>query len=408
MNNSKNVIIIGAGIIGVCAAFFLKKDGFKVTLFDQNDPGLGASYGNAGSFSHYGAVSINSPLIFKKIPSYLFSSDSPISIRWNYLPKLLPWIIRFLKNCTSDKMLSTAENLNILLNQSLNAYEEVFNELDILNLYKKSGVIYLWGKDNLEAMNQGINIRNKLGIKQRLLEKSEVFKLEPNISDCFEKAVYFEDSWHATNPRKILLKIYEKFLALGGKFIKEDINQVNEKKIIGKNNIYNFDQLIICSGAFSKKFTRQLGESIPLDTERGYHVHFKDSQNLISHCICHMDSGVYLTPMEQGLRAAGTVELGGLENKPSQKRINYVIKEAKKIIPNLKDPYDQWMGFRPSLPDMLPVISQSKYYQNIFYGFGHQHLGWTLGAITGKILKDQVKGIKSNLNLEPFKSSRFF
>ena len=160
-------------------------------------------------------------------------------------------------------------------------------------------------------------------------------------------------------------------------------------------------------GAFSKYFTDKLGENIPLDTERGYHVHFESMEHLISRPVIFLDRGFGMTPMNQGLRAVGTVELGGLKNPISKKRIDYIVKCAKELLPQLKEHKDEWLGFRPTLPDFLPVIGPSSKFKNIIYSFGHQHLGWTLGAITGKIVSGIISGENTNLDLQPYSSKRF-
>lgn len=402
-----NIKIIGSGIIGVCSAYFLQKQGARVTLIDKNEPGSGASYGNAGSFSDYSVLGLNTPDIFLNIPYYLLSSNSPLSIKLNYIFKLLPWMMKFLSNCTNDKMLHTAKNMKIILEQSISSYEEIFSDIDVSNLYEKKGVLYLWGKNNLKSYERGITIRNQLGVQQKILSKDEIKALEPNINPIYEKGVLYESAMCAKNPKKILQKIFDKFLERGGTFVNDEIKEIKDQSILGKKDHYEFDKLIISAGAFSKKMTDQLGENIPLETERGYHVHFKNCEHLVSRGVCFADSGLYLTPMEQGLRAAGTVELGGLNNPPSQKRIDYVINQAKLLINNLPDPYDSWMGFRPTLPDFLPVIGKSKHHQNISYAFGHNHLGWTLGAVTGKLMRDLVLDKKNNYNISAFSPLRF-
>lgn len=402
-----NIKIIGSGIIGVCSAYFLQKQGAQVTLIDQNEPGSGASYGNAGSFSDYSVLGLNTPSIFLNIPYYLLSSNSPLSIKINYIFKLMPWMMKFLSHCTNDKMLHTAKNMKIILEQSISSYEEIFSDVDVSDLYEKKGVLYLWGKNNIKSYEQGIEIRNQLGVKQKILTKDEIKALEPNINPIYEKGVLYESAMCAKNPKKILQKIFDKFLELGGTFVNDKISEIKDQSILGKKNHYEYDKLIISAGAFSKKMTDQLGEKIPLETERGYHVHFKNCEHLVSRGVCFADSGLYLTPMEQGLRAAGTVELGGLNNPPSKKRIDYVINQAKLLINNLPEPYDSWMGFRPTLPDFLPVIGKSKHYENISYAFGHNHLGWTLGAVTGKLMRDLVLDKKNNYDISAFSPLRF-
>ena len=168
-----------------------------------------------------------------------------------------------------------------------------------------------------------------------------------------------------------------------------------------------FDKVIVACGAFSKKLTDNLNEKIPLDTERGYHVHFKDYDHLISRPIVYANRGFGMTPMEQGLRVVGTVEFGGLENSPSKSRIKNLILNAKDMLDGLPEHKDEWLGFRPTLPDFLPVLGPSKNYKNVFYSFGHHHLGWTLGAISGKIISKMISGENTNLDLQPYSSIRF-
>ena len=158
---------------------------------------------------------------------------------------------------------------------------------------------------------------------------------------------------------------------------------------------------------FSKKFTDQADEKIPLDTERGYHVHFKDHDHLLSRPVIFLNRGFGITPMEQGLRVVGTVEFGGLDNPLNKKRILNLVNNAKYLFSGLSDHQDEWLGFRPSLPDFLPVMGPSKKYKNLFYSFGHHHLGWTLGAISGKIVAGMIAKENTNLDLSPYSSLRF-
>ncbi len=167
------------------------------------------------------------------------------------------------------------------------------------------------------------------------------------------------------------------------------------------------DKLIIACGAFSKKLTDKLHENIPLDTERGYHIHFKGCDHLISRPVVFQNRGFGMTPMEQGLRVVGTVEFGGLQNAPSKGRIKNLINNAKYLLDGLPEHEDEWLGFRPTLPDYLPVIGPSKNYKNVFYSFGHHHLGWTLGAISGKIISKMISNENTNLELSPYSSLRF-
>ena len=403
--------IIGAGIQGVCNALFLQKKGFDVIIFDKDEPGCGASYGNAGHFSPYASVPLNRPDVLTDVPAMLLSSNGPLALKWNYVPKMIPWFLKFIRNCTKERMMHTATYMHQILDLALPAYEELFNEVDLEGLVVDNGIMYIWNNQNISSRNLEIKIRDELGVKQKLLNPKEIHDLEPNIKPIYDGGVFYEYAKHTTNPKKVLLKLFDLFIQKGGKFLKHDIKNLNfdeDKPVIRtETQRFIFDKVIIACGAFSKKFTKDLYENIPLDTERGYHIHYKGYQHLISRPVVFSNRGFGMTPMEQGLRVVGTVEFGGLENPPSKGRIKNLINNAKFMLNDLPEHEDEWLGFRPSLPDFLPVIGPSKNYKNVFYSFGHHHLGWTLGAISGKIISKMISEEKTNLNLEPYSSLRF-
>ena len=408
---NQKIGIIGAGIQGVCNALFLQKKGFQVTLFDREEPGSAASYGNAGHFSPYASVPLNRPDVIADVPSMLISSRGPLALKWNYVPKMIPWFVKFILNCREEKMMHTAKNMHQILDQSLPAFDELFEEIDLNGLVENNGILYVWTDQNMKSRELEIRIRDQLGVKQQLVNKKEIHDLEPNLKPFYHGGVFYDYARHARNPRKILIKLFENFINKGGKFLKLNIQNVDfdeEKPVLRtETQRFIFDRLVIACGAFSKRLTDRLHENIPLDTERGYHVHFKDYEHLISRPIVYANRGFGMTPMEQGLRVVGTVEFGGLENSPSKSRIKNLILNAKDMLDGLPEHKDEWLGFRPTLPDFLPVLGPSKNYKNVFYSFGHHHLGWTLGAISGKIISKMISGENTNLDLQPYSSIRF-
>ncbi len=405
------VAIIGAGIQGVCNALFLQKKGFDVTLFDRDEPGNAASYGNAGHFSPYASVPLNRPDVVTDVPSMLMSTRGPLALKWNYVPKMIPWFYKFLSNCSKNKMMHTAKYMHQILNLSLPAFDELFDDIDISGLIENNGILYVWNKQNLKSRNLEIKIREDLGVKQQILNKKEIHDLEPNLKPFYYGGVFYDYARHARNPKKILIKLFENFTQKGGKFLKLNVKNLefDEKRpvIKSEDQKFIFDKLVIACGAFSKRLTDKLHEKIPLDTERGYHVHFKGYDHLISRPVVYSNRGFGMTPMEQGLRVVGTVEFGGLDNPLSKNRIKNLILNAKEMLDGLPEHKDEWLGFRPTLPDFLPVIGPSKNYENIFYCFGHHHLGWTLGAISGKIVSKMISNENTNLDLKPYSSLRF-
>ena len=413
LNIKSSVGVIGAGIQGICSSIYLIKKGFKVTLMDREDPGKhSASYGNAGHFSSYASVPMNRPDILLDVPSMLLNSTGPLALKWNYVPKMIPWFLKFIKNCSSKNMMHTAKYMHQILDLALPAYDELFEDIDIDGLVENKGIIYFWTDKDLKSRELEIRIRNELGVDQQILTPHEIHDLEPHIKQVYHGGILYPNARHARNPQKILLKLFDLFIKKGGTFEKKNVKKINflpdEKPIIKtESESYNFDKLVITCGAFSKQLTDQVNEKIPLDTERGYHVHFKNHDHLLSRPVIFLNKGFGITPMEQGLRVVGTVEFGGLKNPISKKRILNLVNNAKYLFPELTTHYDEWLGFRPTLPDYLPVIGPSKNHKNLFYSFGHHHLGWTLGAISGKIISGIVAKENTNLNLAPYNSLRF-
>ena len=411
MTNKLKVGIVGAGIQGVCNALFLQKKGFQVTLFDRDEPGNSASYGNAGHFSPYASIPINRPDILPDVPAMLLSSRGPLALKWGYVYRMMPWFLKFISNCSKDRMLHTAKYMHQILDIALPAFDELFEDVDISGLVESNGILYFWNDKNLKSRELEIKIRDDLGVKQQLVTPKEIHDLEPNIKPVYHGGVYYDYARHARNPKKILIKLFENFLSKGGKFLKLNIQDLNfdEKKPVIRSDTqrFVFDKLVIACGAFSKKLTDKLHENIPLDTERGYHIHFKNFDHLIKRPIIYLNRGFGMTPMEQGLRVVGTVEFGGLENPLTKSRIKNLIENAKELLDGLPDHEDEWLGFRPTLPDFLPVLGPSKNYNNVYYSFGHHHLGWTLGAISGKIISKMISNEKTNLDLQPYSSLRF-
>ena len=412
MKKKLKIGIVGAGIQGISNALFLQKKGFEVTIFDRDEPGSPtASYGNAGHFSPYASVPINRPDVLTDVPAMLLSTTGPLALKWSYVPKMIPWFLKFIRNCTKTRMMHTAKNMHQILDLALPAYDELFDEINLEGLVEKKGILYVWNDQSLKSRELEIKVRNELGVDQQVVTPKEIHDLEPNLKPFYHGGVYYKYGRHARNPKKILLKLFKLFLEKGGKFLKLNVQDVNfdEENPILKSETQNFifDKVVIACGAFSKRLTDNLDENIPLDTERGYHVHFKDCEHLLNRPVIFSNRGFGITPMEQGLRVVGTVEFGGLKNPPSKARIKNLIDNARYMLDDLPEHDDEWLGFRPSLPDFLPVIGPSKNHKNVFYSFGHHHLGWTLGPISGKIIAGMIAEENTNLDLKPYSSLRF-
>jgi len=408
----KKIAVVGAGIVGICTSYFLQQSGFKVTLIDKEQPGTMTSYGHACTFADYANVPVNNPSLFTDIPKMLFNKNGPLAIDFFYIIKHLPWAIKFLKNCKKDKVEEIASSLASLLHHSRLSYDQIFKEVNVSKFIKNEENIYIYdSKKSYEAASYSNYLRKKNNIKVRELNKKEIHDLEPNLASIYYAGQLFIGSRHTTNPLAISKKIFESFIQGGGKFINENvknfIDKVDVVEVCLQEKKIKFDQVVICTGAWSKSLVNMIGEDFPLDTERGYHVLFDSNKQLINRPIGWSQSGFYLVQMEEGIRAAGTVEIAGLNKPPNYKRINMIERQARKILPLLGDVKSTWMGRRPTLPDSKPIIGRSTKNKNILYAFGHQHIGWTLAAVTGKAINDLAKGTQPNFDISPFSPNRF-
>jgi len=389
--NQKKIAVIGAGIIGLSTAYYLQKAGGQVFLIDKQEPGLGTSRGHASMIANYGVPGINQPQVWQQLPRYLFSKSSPISIQWSKIGKLTPWLIQFLKNCNSTSMKKTALHTSYLLKRALPNYQDLLQEIGSQNLLTHRGVLYVWIDHQQQPNSTQIDIRFESGVEQIKLSGEEIRELEPNLSNQILGGWHFPKAHHTLDPDLILKKLYQSFLSRGGQFQKEEVTSIKPREDTTQVNNHEYDQLVVCTGAFSKSLVRQIeGRFIPLETERGYHIEFIEKQELLSRPTSLVESGMYLTPLHNRLRAVGTVELGGLHSDISQARIDYIARDAKRLLPSLQDYQNPWLGYRPTLPDCLPVLGKSPKFKNIFYAFGHNHLGWTLGPTTGKLITDLI------------------
>lgn len=404
--------VIGSGVIGTLTAYTLKKKNYSVSLFDEYLPGTQTSMGNAGTFAHYACIPINSEDNFKKIPFLLFSDSSPLSIQWKNLFSIYPWLIKFLQNCSKEKVNNIITQLSIILQKASIANNNLFNEINFGSLINNNETLYLYEteKDFLRDKKNN-DLRKSKNIDLTEISSREINEIEPNLNKNFYRGTLFKGSKFTTNPLKFVNKIYEEFLKNNGKFFNKKIIKIKneENKIIIQDNLndsYKFDKLIICTGSFSNNLANMLGETFPMITERGYHLMYKDYKNIISRPISVVNQGMYYIPMEEGLRAAGTVEIGINDNSINTKRTNWMHKNTISNFNINNDPNKVWLGYRPTLPDSLPVIGKSKNNENIIYNFGHQHLGLTLATISAEIILNIIED-KKNKDFETLSPNRF-
>ena len=404
--------IVGAGIIGVCIAHFLQKSGHEVTLIDHNEPGSQTSFGNAGLFASHECVTANSPHLWKSIPKMLFNKNSPIVIDFFYILKNLPWAIKFLNNCSPDKVEHIAKTLSNFSKHSVLAYEEISNEIDLKNNIIKKEPIFLYESKKLFEKNQySLNLRKKYNVEFDTLNKEDIFKIEPNLETIYYNGIMLKGERYTKSPLEVTIKIFNNFIKKGGFFYKLKVNSIYKKK----NSLFlkytereeKFDKIIIAAGAWSNSLAKHVGDYFPLNIERGYHITFESKNNLITHPIGWAKNSFYMTPMDDGIRAAGTVEIASMKKPMNKNILDLIEKTSRSILPQLGRVKNQWMGFRPTLADSLPVIGESQKCKNVYYAFGHQHLGLSLAAITGKVMQSLIEKKNTNINIYSLNPYRF-
>ncbi|PHR51147.1 MAG: FAD-dependent oxidoreductase [Robiginitomaculum sp.] len=394
--NTTDIAVIGGGVIGLSCALRLAEAGREVTLIEPNALGSGASYGNAGTIAEYGIIPIGTPATLRNLPSLLFGRESPLSIRRAALGALAPWLAKFVVQSMPHNARRNVEQLVRLLAEASADWKELAAQIDATHLFNPSGALYLYkSQAAFAAASSDISLRRKNGIGQEMLTADEVAKLEPALPPFAGGGVYFPNAIHLRDPGQVMARLAKATISSGVNVITATVDNLKRGQscvhLTGKNLDICAKHVVIAAGAFSKPLAQMAGEAVPLDTERGYHVEYDMEQPLLSRPVSPTERGLYLVPMQGRLRAVGTIELGGLTAPPNQRRLDLIDRAAKSIFPTLGAPSRTWMGFRPSMPNSVPVIRPSRGGNDIIFAFGHGHLGLTLAPITARLVSDMVR-----------------
>ena len=408
-----DIVVLGGGVVGLATALRLLNSGREVMLIDPEEPGTGASYGNAGTIAEYAVLPVGSPDIFKKIPSLLLDKKSPISIKRSEILSLAPWLLRFLYQSMPKQAAINAKAITELLFDSRKRWELLAKQIDADSILKSNGTLYFYQtKSSYEVGKKDMANRKMLGLNVEMLSPIELGKLEPNLKNIGGGASFFPDGAYMSDPGKIMKLLLDAVIKKGCQFIKKSATSIERcsegvEVVLADNSKIIAKHLVISAGAYSKKFANQVGDYVPLDVERGYHVEYDMEKPLLNRPCCSAEKGFYMSPMTGRLRVVGTVELGGLSTTISQHRVDYLHNSALSIFPDLGKPSRSWLGFRPSIPDSRPVISQSSKGNDIVYAFGHGHIGLTLAPITAEIVESIITKTKPPLAISAYSVQRF-
>lgn len=405
-------VIVGAGIVGICSALQLQREGHEVVVIDRSGPGEGTSKGNAGIFANGHVVPIGTPGILKRVPGMLLDSTSPLTLRWSYLPAIAPWLIRLLAASTPRRVEAISRALAALLAPASESYKPLLKSANAEDLVQRRGWLVLYStEEGRRAAQADLDLRRSRGIRWEELNEGTIRQFVPALRPGPVWGVMLPDCEHTVDPYRLTVALADDFVVRGGTVIRADVRTSvapdGKPQVTTNTEPVAFDRLVIAAGPWSRTLLRGLGDDAPLDTERGYHVMLANDIDLRVPLLC-ADHKFSITPMTDGVRLAGTVEFAGLEAPPNPKRWDIMAERARGLLPGLKpEPRTTWMGFRPSMPDSLPVISPSPRHRDVYYAFGHGHLGLTLGAVTGRAIADLIANRRPAFDLAAYHIDRF-
>ena len=414
MNEPRNVTVIGAGIVGMACACYLKRDGHDVTVIDPLPPGEGCSKGNAGHISPGGCLPMAMPGVLSKVPGWLADPFGPVRIRWRYLPRAAPWLMRFVGMGTREKAEVSADALRALHAPVFEAYDPLVQHAGAEDLIIRSGQLYVYEtEEGLENDRMGWEMRRARGVEVQELDADAIRQIEPTLAPIYRRGVYLPEHGFCRNPQRLVHALAEQFIRDGGTVLgravtRFEIGPDGPRRLHTEAGEVEASDIVIAAGAWSHKLTAMLGDRLPLESQRGYHLEFAAPGVAPLNTVTSPERSFAATPMETGLRFAGTVEFAGLSAPPDYRRARILRDLGRRMYPGLANGgTSEWMGHRPSLPDSLPVIDRATRFPSVYYAFGHGHTGVSGSPVTGRIIADLVSGRPPEIDISPFRVDRF-
>jgi D-amino-acid dehydrogenase len=414
----KTVGVIGAGMVGVAAASFLQRAGHDVFIVEPGNPGEGASFGNAGCLNGSSVVPMSMPGVIRSVPGWLSDPMGPLTIRWSYLPALAPWLIRFIRAGRPDKVRAQARALRAILGPSLATLAPLLRDAGAQDLVKNVGHLFVYrSAEQWRHESAAWALRRENGVQWDEFDADELRQLEPTLSREYVKGVLVAENGHTVNPHRLVNTLAEAFRRNGGRIERRRALgfELDGDRLAGirtDNGTLRADAAVVAAGVWSKPLAAELGDNIPLETERGYHLIIRDPEVTPRAPVADAAGKFVATPMETGLRVAGTVELAGLKAPPNWERSRVLLRHVHRLFPALKESYPEdrlsmWMGHRPSTPDSLPVIGRARRSADVVYAFGHGHVGMAAAPMTGKLVAELISGAPTSADVTPFRAERF-
>ncbi len=408
------VAVIGAGIVGVAIAHALLDEGHDVLILDKEGPAFGPSRGNAGWVAHTDILPIASPKILRQVPKFLADPLGPLTIRPAYLLRLLPWLVRFVLAARPAAYERSIAGLAALQGLALPAWLQRIEAAGLQeHLHRRGGLYAFTDRAMLGHAAEVAKRQGGFGIKVEMIGPEELRQLEPALADRFAGAAFHPDAAHISDPLVLTTALFKAALARGAVFERAEVIGISTGErpaLVGREGWQRVvDRAVLAAGAWSKPLAAALGDKVPLDTERGYNVSFPGFTGLTSRPVGFEGHGFVMTPLDSGLRIGGAVEFGGLEAPPNHARTKALYDKAATLVDGLPafESGRLWMGFRPSLPDSLPVIGKASRNPHVVHAFGHGHYGMTQSAATARLVADLIAGRAPAIEMSHFSPQRF-
>jgi D-amino-acid dehydrogenase len=407
-------VVVGAGIIGTTLAFELQKRGHAVTLIDRDAPGRGASFGNLASIAVTEFMPASRPAIWRQIPGWMLDPEGPVRVRPAYMPRLVPWFLRFLAASRPARLRALEAAGAALCARALPDTEALLADIGLSDWLSDEGCLSLYtDAAEFKADRDHIEILERFGIPHDILSGQSLRELEPELSERIGMAVRFPQNRSIRDPYRLVVALADRFTAAGGRIeLAEVAGFARSDRITGvvlaDGRHLPADTVVIAAGAYSGKLSARLGEPILLETERGYHTQIMAPGISLKHSIIWPARAFMVTPTAGGIRVGGTVEMAGLDAPPDYRRAKVTVRRAREALPKLQvREATEWMGHRPALPDTVPILSASARTAGVFYATGHGHLGLTLAATSARVMGELIAGAKPSLDLHPYRINRF-
>ncbi len=408
------IMVMGAGIVGISTALALQKRGQHVVLMDRNEPAKGASFGNAGMIHGEAVFPLAFPRNILELAKFGLNQSPALHYHLRALPALAPFLYHYWKNSAPEQHRKIAHSYAALTLNSRAAHETLIPDAKADHLIRDDGcyLVFRSEKEAKPGIEEAELSKTLYGVDYTLLEKDDFAKVEPSTTGITH-ALHWHDSLTVTDPYALTKSYYDLFIERGGQFVRADAHEIFSKptgwQLQAQSETIDAEQLVVCLGARSNQFTRSLGLNFPLAAKRGYHAHFKTNEHkpLNNTLIDHV-RGYSLAPMQQGIRLATGIEFANIDAPPSPAQVPRAIKSAQEYFPlgeRIKE--DIWMGERPCLPDMLPIIGPAPDRNDLWLGFGHGHQGFTMGPVTGELLAQMMLGEETQIDPTPYSAARF-